>query len=108
MTTASATPGLPEGDPLPETDPGLRDRAEIRLKKRRDFQGHLVAYVCVNVLVWSIWAVLGATSGGWFPWPLFVTFGWGVGLVMNGWDVYLRRPITAEEIDREVDRMRSS
>jgi len=26
--------------------------------------------------------------------------------LLNGWDVYFRRPITEGDIDREVDRLR--
>jgi hypothetical protein len=32
--------------------------------------------------------------------------GWGVGLVCNAWDVYLRRPLTQAELHREMDRLR--
>ena len=62
------------------------------MQRRREFQGHLIAYCVVNVMVWSIWVVIGLTSESWFPWPLFVTLGWGVGVVMNAREVYFRRP----------------
>jgi hypothetical protein len=84
---------------------GLRDQALRSLKKRRDFHTHAFVYLTFNVLVWGIWAITGAASGGWFPWPLWVTLGWGVGLAFNAWDVYARRPITEAEVDREVDRL---
>ena len=42
----------------------------------------------------AIWAVVGAGSGSWWPWPVFVTLGWGIGLVMNAWEVFIRKPIT--------------
>ena len=41
-------------------------------------------------------------------WPAWVLLGWGVGLVLNVWDVYFRRPVTERDIDREMDRMRGS
>jgi hypothetical protein len=31
---------------------------------------------------------------------------WGIGLIMNGYDVYGRRPIREEQIQREIDRLR--
>jgi hypothetical protein len=34
-----------------------------------------------------------------------VTLLWGLGLTFNAWDVYFRRPITEEEIRREMDRL---
>jgi hypothetical protein len=84
----------------PITD--VREQALERLKKKQDFRGHLLVFALVNVLVWTIWALTG--SG--FPWPLFVTGGWGIGVVMNAWDVYWRRPITEDEVAREVERLR--
>ena len=81
--------------------PELREVALDRLKKKQDFRGHLLVYVMVNALVWSIWALTG--SG--FPWPVFVTFGWGIGVVMNAWDVYWRAPITEQDVLREAERL---
>ena len=82
-----------------------REQAVRRLKKRRDFRAHLTSYVVVNTALWGVWAVIGATSGSWFPWPVFVTLAWGIGLTMNAREVYLRRPISEEEIQREMIRL---
>ena len=94
----------PEGAPptAPATDAELRDLAFRRLKKRQDFRAHLLVYVVVNAFLWALWAL---TSRG-FPWPVFVTLGWGIGVVMNAWDAYWRRDITAADVDREVERLR--
>jgi len=81
---------------------GEREQAIERLKKRRDFQGHLVAYVVVNAFLWAIWAATGAG----YPWPAWVTGGWGIGLLLNAWDVYFRNPISDAEIEREIQRGR--
>jgi 2TM domain len=77
-----------------------RDRAVAQIKKRRDFQNHLVAFVVVNVAVWAVWAVTG--SG--YPWPAWITGFWLIGLVFNAWDVYMRRPITEADVQRELHR----
>jgi hypothetical protein len=84
----------------PITD--VREQALERLKKKQDFRGHLLVFTMVNALVWTIWALTG--SG--FPWPLFVTGGWAIGVVMNAWDVYWRKPITEDAVQREVARLR--
>ena len=55
-----------------------------------------------NALVWTIWALTGAG----FPWPAFVTGGWGIGVVMNAWEAYWRRPITEAAVQREIDHLR--
>lgn len=88
---------------LPASEEGLREEALRRLKGRRDFRAHLLAYVVVNGFLWSLWAV---TTPGEFPWPIFPTLGWGIGIVFHFWDVFVRRPITTEDIEREVARLR--
>ncbi len=83
----------------------LRDQALQRLKKRRDFKAHLFVYVLVNAVVWTIWTIIGVSSHSWWPWPVFITLGWGIGLVMNAWDVYIRKPITEDELQREIEHL---
>lgn len=90
------------------TPEALREQALIRLKKRRDFKAHALAYVLVNALVWSIWIVIASHSHSWWPWPVFVTLGWGIGLVMNAWDVYVRKPITEDELQHEIHHLQGS
>ncbi len=84
------------------TDTSLRDRAVKRLKKRRDFGAHLLVYVLVNAFVVTIWAM---TSSGFF-WPIFPIVGWGIGVVMNAWDVWHGEDFSEEAITREMQRMR--
>lgn len=91
--------------PVSEPAADLHAEALRRLEKKRDFRGHLLAYVLVNAGLWAIWGVVFAASGAWFPWPLFVLFGWGIGLVFHAWDVYGRRPFTEEDIQRELSRL---
>jgi hypothetical protein len=50
--------------------------------------------------------VVVAATEVWFPWPIFVTFGWGIGLVFHAWDTYGRKPVTEGEIQREEARLR--
>lgn len=78
-----------------------RERAVQQLKKRRDFRGHLLVYVLVNAFLAAIWAL---TSDHGFFWPIFPIGAWGIGLVMNAWDVYWRRDITEEAIQHEIGR----
>jgi hypothetical protein len=88
---------------MSENGPGSeREQAIERLKKRRDFYNHLVVYVVINAALWAIWAITGAG----YPWPAWVTGGWAIGLLLNAWDVFYRRPITDVEVQREIERMR--
>ena len=86
-------------DQLDQT--ALREEATRRVRKRRDLAAHFVAYVVVNAMLVGIWAFTGA---GYF-WPAWVLFGWGVGLLLNVWDVWFRHPITEHDIQREMRRM---
>lgn len=83
-------------------DTELRDRAIKSLKKRRDFRGHVLIYVLVNAFLVVIWAV---TSPGGFFWPIFPIVGWGIGVVMNAWDVYFAEDFGEEDIRDEMDRI---
>jgi hypothetical protein len=82
-------------------DQTARDRAVMQLKKRRDFRGHLLVYALVNTFIVVIWAVTEAHG---FFWPVFPIVGWGIGVVMNAWDVYWRPRITEQDIEREMKR----
>ena len=84
------------GDPL-------RDRAVKQLKKRRDFMSHLLVYVLVNSFIVLIWAI---TNSGGFFWPIFPMVGWGIGVVMNAWDVWHSAEFDEDQIRREVARIR--
>jgi hypothetical protein len=79
----------------------LRELAKQRLQKRSDLGAHVVAYVLMNAMFTGIWAITGA---GYF-WPAWILLGWGVGLVLNVWDVFFRHPITDADIEREMKRM---
>ena len=79
----------------------LRQRAVRRLKKRRDFYTHLLVFTLVNGFVVAIWAVTGQG----FFWPIFPMVGWGIGLVMNGWDAFRDEDFDEEQIQREIRRI---
>src|SRR5437588_111814 len=87
------------------TPDALREQALLRLKQRRDLKAHAFVYALVNIVVWSIWVVVAFGSHSWWPWPVFLTLFWGVGLVMNAWDVYVRKPITEEDVRREIEHL---
>jgi len=80
----------------------LRQLAITRLRKRRDLQAHILAYVLVNLLINVVWLL---TMPGGFYWPVFPMLGWGIGLAFHIWDVYA--PVTPPEdrIRAEMDRL---
>jgi hypothetical protein len=83
-------------------DDVLRERAIKQLKKRRDLRGHVLVYLMVNTFIVVIW--LMTDSGGFF-WPLFPIVGWGIGVVMNAWDVYFSGDFEEAAISREIEHL---
>lgn len=79
-----------------------RERAIKRLKKRRDFYGHLLVYALVNGVLVAIWAVTDLHG---FFWPIFPILGWGIGVVLNAWDVYRNDAFSEEQIQREIEHL---
>jgi hypothetical protein len=80
----------------------IYEEARRRVQSRRDLTTHVVAYVVINAMLVGIWAITGA---GYF-WPAWVLLAWGVGLVLNTWDVFFRRPVTDADVERELQRGR--
>ena len=87
---------------IDDTRDALRERAVKRLKKRRDLYGHIVFYLLVNAFLVVIWAV---TSPGGFFWPVFPLVGWGIGVVMNAWDVFWAEEVSEDRIQREMEHL---
>lgn len=90
------------GTTEPDQAAASREQAIKRLKKRRDFYGHVLVYVLVNGFLTAIWAV---TNAGGFFWPIFPMLGWGIAVVLNAWDVYRVDAFSEVQIQREVQRL---
>jgi 2TM domain len=81
-----------------------REAAVKRLTDRRAFGTHAVTYVVFNLALVVVWYL---TGHGYF-WPGWALGIWGAGLLMHAWTVWGQRPITEEEIRREMQRRGSS
>jgi hypothetical protein len=86
----------------PAPDLELRQAAIARLRKKRSLQAHTLAYVMVNLFLNMIWL---AADAGSFYWPIFLLFGWGIGLAFHIWDVYAPAVPSEEKIEREARRL---
>lgn len=83
--------------------------AKKRIKKKKDFYGHLGAYMGVNILLIFVWALsdVGPDIGyPWFIWPLG---GWGVFVLWHFLDVFVfGKRIQSDEmaIEKEVEKIK--
>lgn len=86
---------------MPNDD--ARTLAIRRIEAKRGFWTNLVSYVVVNALLWFIWLLTtGPGSAGY--WPIWVTGFWGFGVLMHAWSVFGQKPISEDEIQREMRR----
>jgi hypothetical protein len=84
----------------PSAEEKRRAEALKTLEKKRGWQAGMVAYVIVNAFLVGVWAMTGR---GYF-WPAWPLGGWGLGMALSFWDLYVRRPITEEDIQAELRR----
>ncbi len=102
----------------------IRKRVEQRFQQRSSLYSHIVVYAVVNILLWIIYGVMTQLGGqyvpiigtfvpiAFFPWPLIVMGGWGIGLVAHGLNYYIRygggamrrEAAIRREIEREMAR----
>jgi class 3 adenylate cyclase len=88
----------------PSTMPSDYQAAMERIREKRAFRIHATAYVAVNLLLIVVWALTGRQ----YFWPIWPILGWGLGLGLNYWSVFLRKPISDDEIRREMGQTGSS
>jgi hypothetical protein len=55
---------------------------------------YTVAFLVANTALWVVWSLTGAG----YPWPVWVTVAWGIGLAVNAW--------AGVEIRRDIDHPR--
>ncbi|HSK56435.1 MAG TPA: 2TM domain-containing protein [Jiangellales bacterium] len=77
------------------------EQARARVLRKRKFRGDVVGYVVINAFLVGIWAMAGF---GYF-WPGWVLAGWGVLLVLDGWDAYYRHDVTEDDVQREMRKL---
>jgi len=83
----------------------LREQAIAQLKKKRDFGVHLLVFFLVNGFLVVIWAM---TDPHGFFWPIFPIVGWGIGVVLNAWDVFRRAGFTEQQINSEIKHLQDA
>jgi hypothetical protein len=86
-------------------DQELRSDAIKRVEQRRAFPKQAAMFVAIIAVLWIIWAATGAG----FVWPVFPMAGLLIALGAGAYAAYGRpKPITEDDIQREIDRSRGS
>ena len=60
-------------------------------KRRASFKYHLATYIVINLFLWAIWFFTGDGDDirHKYPWPIWSTLGWGVGLLFHFLGAYV-------------------
>jgi hypothetical protein len=82
-----------------------KDKQLWKIAKRRvEFKWHLGAYIIVNAMLWAIWYFSGEREQDEFPWPVWCTFGWGIGLAFDFLGTYWGTK--HDSIEREYEKLK--
>ena len=98
---AEPTPAPPPPPPPPAAPADHREAIK-RIRAKRAFGVHATVYAAVNLFLIAVWAM---TRRGYF-WPIWPLLGWGVGLGIHYSTAFHRRPISDDEIRRELGKGR--
>ena len=85
-------------------DNSVDPRREAAIKRIRDKEGFridLVSFLAVGTVFVLIWALTGAG----YVWPIWPLGLWGVGLVIHAYVVYGTRPLTEDQIQKELKHL---
>ena len=93
------------GTTLADAEGDLRAQAIDRIKRKRKFRRDVVLYLIVNAGLWAIWALNGADTDD--LWPAWVSGIWGVLLVLDAFKAYGEGPISDQQIQDEMRRIRN-
>ncbi|MBI3510771.1 MAG: 2TM domain-containing protein [Bacteroidetes bacterium] len=91
-------------------------------KKRVSFRRHLFVYLIINAFVWAVWIlqwihhgpemdgmasvdVNGHMHRWMFPWPIFMTLGWGIGVAFDYYNSYVSNKWDA--IEKEFEKLKN-
>ncbi len=74
-------------------------KIEKKHSERMGLIAHAIPYVVINVVLWQLYF----SSGGGFPWPLFVTAFWGIGMLGHFLDYHHKFGLGAQKREAEID-----
>ena len=118
---ADGTPPVIELSAPERDDAEVRELAvkQIERKRRFEMRAFGAAVLCAFlVVVWAVseynnaggWPTSGFSNSSsiphvWNDWIIYPLIAIGLGVAIDAWNTYRRKPITEAEIKREVDRL---
>lgn len=83
----------------------LRTFARKRIKAKREFWNLVFIFVIITVIVNTVWLYTGPND---YYWPMWPMLGFGIATLFTALGAYGPggRPISEEQIDREIRRLR--
>lgn len=82
------------------SDDKARQQAIHRLHQRRGFLNYVVGAVVVSLFMVVIWAL----SGQGYFWPVWVMGGFLIGGIFYGVNTLMNKPLTEDQIQREMEK----
>ena len=89
-------------------DPALWEIAQ----KRASFKSHAITYFIVNLFFWGMWVFSTGTDddgnnlkGHGYPWPIWTTLGWGIGLAFDFANTYIYTK--SNSIEKEYEKLKN-
>jgi 2TM domain len=73
-------------------------------KKRASFKSHATVYAIVNIFLWGMWFFNQKDNGSGYPWPMWTTLGWGIGLTFHFLGAYVFPKVNS--VEREYEKLK--
>lgn len=92
--------------PTPEgRDPHLWNLAQ----KRASFKTHFSTYLIINAFLWLLWIFNNEPAGSMIagrniPWPIWPTFGWGIGVFFHYMGAYVNTG--ADPVEKQYQKLK--
>ena len=81
------------------------ERLWKKAAERVKFKRHLFSYVIVNAFLWGVWWLGHGNNFFGFPWPLWCTLGWGIGIAFEYYGAYIEDKDSG--IEREYEKLKN-
>lgn len=88
-------------------DPVLWEIAQ----KRAGFKRHLLSFLIVNAFLWAMWYFDYGHNNNFaefparYPWPIWPTLGWGIGLAFHYVNAYMFPQVNS--VEREYEKLKN-